>query len=110
MPMNTTFDSRRPDARAARAGPHHLLDDLTGREVAAEPRLTCRAEPARHRASRLAGHADGGAAGVVHQDGLDCLAAVDAEQPLDGRAAIRSGLRRGVERRAQLRSGGQLGP
>ena len=38
MPMNTTLPSRRSSSRAA-GGPHHLLDDLAGRQLAPEPGL-----------------------------------------------------------------------
>ena len=70
-------------------GPHDLLDDLAGGEVAREPGLAGGAEAAAHRAPGLARDAHRGAVGVQHQHGLDAGAAVERPQALDRVAARR---------------------
>ena len=71
MPMNTTLLTPAAAVAGPAGGPHDLLDDLAGREVAGEAGLAGGAEPAPHRAAGLARHAHRGPVGVEHQHGLD---------------------------------------
>ena len=89
-------------------GPHHLLHDLAGGQVALEAHLAGGAEPAPHRAPRLARHAHRGPPAVVHQHGLDHVPVGERPQELDGRVAVaRAAGQLGQGRREEV---GQHGP
>ena len=84
MPIITTLCTRAPSLVAQPPGQHdQLLDDLAGREVAAEAHRAGRAERARERAARLRRQADGAAVAVPHRDGLDRVAVGGAQAQLD---------------------------
>ncbi len=84
MPIITTLWTRAPSlSRRRRASTHELLDDLAGREVAAEPHRAGRAERARERTARLRGQADRAAVAVPHRDRLDRVAVGGAQPQLD---------------------------
>ena len=69
-------------------GAHHLLDDLTGAQVAFEAGLASGAEGAAHRAAGLRRHAHRRAVAVLHEHGLDLRAIRGSPQPLRGVAAV----------------------
>ena len=68
--------------------PHHLLDDLPGGELSAEPTLARGAEAARHGAPGLARDAHRHSVSVDHQDGLDHRPIGQGEGPLHRLAVV----------------------
>src|SRR5271165_2243663 len=85
---------------AARAE-YHLLDDLSGGEVAPEAGVARRAEPTAHRAAGLARDADGRTVAIAHENRLDTPPVGGLEQQLHSRAAVRDALANAGERRGQ---------
>src|SRR2546422_1398685 len=96
-------------------GPTDLVQDLGGREVAAEAELAGRAERTADRTAYLARDADGvalapaGPGRIVHEDGLDQVAVAEhverlLGQPAVGGADLRRRERVDPERPVQLRS------
>ena len=104
-------DVRETAGRGGGSGPNHLFDDLSGRQVSAEPLLSGRAEPAGHGTASLTAHTDRRAIGVVHQHRLDRVSVGESPQPLLRLSIIGNTLDAGVQSRRQERSevGAQIG-
>ncbi len=111
MPMNTMFVIAAVSRELAREVAR-LIEDLGRGQVAREAGLTGRAKRARVRAAGLARDADRVAVAVVlHEDGLDFVAVVQAEEALR-RLSVARMLDHDGRDRFEMRSllGAEFGP